>query len=113
MGMYEMPDEKYESYWKDLQSRVFRLEQKIPDQVFHEDFQLAFCGFPGIHFDEEFYVLLQRVLADLGEDQFALVGDPDSAPRVPSRFVYPSDLEWLELTEGKGIQHFHLNYSDK
>lgn len=111
--MHEMSQSEYEMHWRDVHQQVFWPNEKIPDQIFREDFRLAFYKFPGIHFDEEFYVTLQRILFELGERHFAIIGDPRSAPKEQFRFVYPTELEWSELTEGEGMQHFHLNFSDE
>ena len=111
--MHEMTQGEYKGRWRPVQQQVFHLGRRPPDQVFRRDFRLAFYEFPGIHFNENFYSTLQEVLSDLGEERFAVVGNPHSAPKEEFRFVYPSDLTWSEFTEGKGIQHFHLNYSDE
>jgi len=111
--MYEMSEDEYESHWRTAQWRVFRPDRNIPDRIFRKRFQLAFYKFAGIHFDKEFYNTLQNALSRLGENRFAVVGDPDSAPKGKSRFVYPVDLEWSKLTEQEGMQYLHRNYSDQ
>ena len=111
--MYEMSEDEYKSHWQTAQWRVFRPDRKIPDRIFREGFKQAFYKYAGIHFDEEFYSTLQNALLELGEDRFAIVGDPDFDPKGQSRFVYPADLEWQELTEQKGMQYFHRNFSDQ
>lgn len=111
--MHEMSEDEYESHWRTAQWRVFRPNRKIPDRIFREEFQLAFYKFAGIHFDKKFYNTLQNALFQLGESRFAVVGDPDSAPKGQSRFVYPADLEWSKLTEQTGMQYFHRNFSDQ
>ena len=93
--------------------QVFRPDRKIPDQIFRDRFQFAFYTFQGIHFDKKFYDKLQGVLQELGEEHFTILGDPGSAPKERADFLYPANLTWGELTEGKGSQYFHLNYSDE
>ena len=107
-----MSQNEYDAHWREAQWRVFQRDKRIPDRIFHEGFQLAFYEYP-IHFDEAFYATLQEVLAELGENRFAVVGEPRSAPKGQSRFVYPASLGWPELTEGEGIEQFHHHYSDE
>lgn len=103
---YVLSEEEYESTWKPVQERVFRLTTDPDDpitpkkQVFQPGFQFRFRG-GGIPFNEEDITMLRGFLQEIGEESFIMsehAWDPEKSKWRDYRF--PADITWEEFRSG-------------
>ncbi|AEW03410.1 hypothetical protein A4D02_35990 [Niastella koreensis] len=112
---YWLTAHDYLSVWKPIQDKIFIEGKRLPDLIYHTEFDIiALRG--GCLFLEEDFMQLQKAMQEAGEEYFVIIQHSQAFTEGEPMFrmKFPVNITWQELTSGNYISAvlFEMSYNE-
>lgn len=93
---YWLVEKEFNDKWNKTFDTIFNNDNnKIPQDIFKEDFVLIPIMMTGGVFYRETFDALKQCMIELGEKEFVVI---EKNKKNPLRFKYPTHIDWLKLS---------------